>query len=727
MDVDKWTLEDIIDACSSNPTKKRKLLIPKFQRRRVWTQEKEDELIETLKLGNISIGVLQLWKIGSDDGYEKYLLVDGLHRSSTLTKYYDDPFSFGKTKKAVLEIINEIAKSFQTYKREDIESCCFKWFNKKMLGTYEEFVESKDYAHKYDELKEIIKIVADKKDKEPMIKYIMEKTKELSKVMNISKSKIPVILNAGNLNDLAVLFKRINQNGTPLSLCDVLAAVWINTKIKIQNQEIVDCISDHYKDLKQENNNMDIYMINDDKTFTVYEYMIGLKRYLLKKYENTFLNLIKDKEFIFKLVSCCYYEDIGKKSIEKLNTTLIGENLTDLEKNLEWSIEFISKTFDKITIHEKKLIIKEVPIYIAMITLAFNEKKRISKKEKYYSNLFVINMINDKLSDRNFNTKIIKSVVTEKRYLNKIYKAELIEKMNRFVSDSVKLFGKNDRQISTTTKIILTSLNNIYNEPDIEVKFGNIITKKIILDKDKKSTLPLNCIGNVCLYTIGEHDRKTTQTILNYLHNEGVSDNDIEETIMFMDNEPKFDNILLNTSDFEKTKYLDFVKFRGKKIKEKLLEAFKENMKDDSDDEDSNDTNSDADDDKSDDSDNDSSDHSDHSDDETDNDQNNSSDDSDKSESNSKSKSNGKSNGKANGKLKDKLNNKSDLKKDKSKNNHKKNNSYDSDDEKLTKKSKKNKTNYTNSSNDDQSENSEDDKPKKIIKKNNNRTSIKIE
>lgn len=592
MNVDAWTLSDITDACSLKPEKKRKLQIPKFQRRRVWTPDKEDELIETLKSGNISIGVLQLWKIGAIGKLDNYLLVDGLHRTSTLTKYYNDPFTFGRSKKLITEIVKSIVDKYQTYKTEDIEICCAKWFNKEMLGTYEEFADSEDYTKKIKELKEFVQTVSDKKDKDSMAQFIMDKTKELAKNMNISKSIIPVILNTGTLDDLAILFKRINQNGTPLSLCDVLAAVWINSKIKIKNKEIIECIADHYKDLKQENNNMDIYMINDDdKTFTVYEYMIGLKRYLAKKYEDTFFGLIKDKEFIFKLVACCYYEDTGKKSIEKLNTTLVNEDLTELEQKLEWAIKFISKTFDKIVIFDKKLIVREVPIFLAMLSLVFGNKNKISKREDYYSDMFIVNILSDKLSDTNFNTKIIKLVVAEERYMKKIYKAEFIEKINRYITEGTKLFGKNDRAPSSTTKIILTVLNKIHNEPDIEVKFGNIIPKKTIVEKDKKLTQPINCLGNVCLYNIGERDRKPTQTIVNYLNGNDVSDTDIEDTVTFMNGETKYDDILMKTSDFDKTKYHDFLKFRGKKIKELLLDAYKANMKDDSDDESDSDSN----------------------------------------------------------------------------------------------------------------------------------------
>lgn len=683
MEVKGFTINEIIDACRQKPEGNKKLQIPNFQRRRVWDFNKEDELIDTLKSTTISIGALNIWKIGSLNEIDNYLLVDGLHRVTTLTKYYDDPFCFQRTKKLILNIIKDTVDAYQTYKAEDIDTCCKKWFSKEMLGDYSDFIESKGYAEKKDELREIVKTIADKKDKDSMTKFIMDKTKELVKNMDISKSIIPVILNVGTIDDLALLFKRINQNGSPLSLCDVLAAVWINSKIKIQNTEIVECISDHYKDLKHENNNMEIYMIGDEKTYNIYEYMIGLKRYLLKKYENTFLGLIKDKEFIFKLVACCYYEDVTKKSIEKLNTTLIGENLNELEKKLEFAIQFVSNTFDKIVIFDKNLLIKEIPIYIALITLSFNNMHKILKREKYYSDLFVINLLNDKLSDTTFNMKIIKLVVTNKKYMNKIYKAEFIEKMNRFISDGSKFFGKHDLKPTVATKIILQIIQH-FNNPEYDSKFGNIIPKKVILGKSDKIDQCVNCIGNVCLYPIFDPDRKPTQTIVNYLETHNFDDNAIETNITFLDGESKFDNILTKSNDFDKNKYKEFTKFRAKKIKEILLNIYKDNMKDDSDDDESDS-----------DSDNNSDNNSD--DDSNDDDSDTDDDDSDSDVSEHKSKH-------SNSSIK---NNKIDT-------------DEEDDDDELPKKKKSTKSN--NSNNSDSKENS-----KKIIKNIGNRTSIKIE
>ena len=53
MDIEKWNIEDLVDACSLKPIGNKKIKIPTIQRRRAWTQNQESELIETLKLNKI--------------------------------------------------------------------------------------------------------------------------------------------------------------------------------------------------------------------------------------------------------------------------------------------------------------------------------------------------------------------------------------------------------------------------------------------------------------------------------------------------------------------------------------------------------------------------------------------------------------------------------------------------------------------------------------------------
>ena len=61
-----------------------KIEIPKFQRGLVWNKTKKREFIKTLKAG-LPIGVLLLSKKG-----DKYLIVDGLQRFTTMKEYTKD-------------------------------------------------------------------------------------------------------------------------------------------------------------------------------------------------------------------------------------------------------------------------------------------------------------------------------------------------------------------------------------------------------------------------------------------------------------------------------------------------------------------------------------------------------------------------------------------------------------------------------------------------------------
>lgn len=596
MQTKELTFNEIIDASSSQPEKNIKFEVPKFQRRRVWKPDQEDELIDTLKIGNISIGVIQLWKIGIVDKKEKYLLVDGLHRISTICKYYENPFSFGRSKRLINEIILSMNEKYgKTYAPDVINKCCSEWLNKDVLGNYQEFVEDKLFNDEIDKLKDIVgSHIVDKKGKEEFYKTLLEKTRSLVKNISITDSKIPAILNTGEYKDLTMLFKRINQNGTPLSLNDVLAAIWSNTPVKIKNKEIITCIMENYAEMKQENNNMDIYE-DGNKTFNASEYVTGLKRWLGKKFSGTFFGYIKDKEFVLKILSCCEFEDITKKSIQKLDSVLVEMDLSNLEKYLVWSIEYISSVFDKILIKEGKLLITEVPIYVSLITLAYKNRSIIKKNKEKYSMLFVLNMLNDKVSGVSYNARTIDSVVKQKKFMYKIHKGEFIEKLTNYSSDTIKLFGKYDK-LTPLTKLILSIIlstlkfdedNDDDDDKKKDLRFANIIAKKVVMDynKDKKSRLSINNLGNICLFPVGDNNRKPTQSIYNYLTVEKRSVNYIDKNIIFLGGEDKFDELLAKAEEFGKKEYIEFLKLRCTNIKNLLVNYFKDYLKADDDEE----------------------------------------------------------------------------------------------------------------------------------------------
>ena len=67
---------------------KDRIEIPKFQRGLVWSKTKKKEFIKTLKAG-LPIGVLLVSEKG-----DKYLVIDGLQRFTTMKDYARDYFSY---------------------------------------------------------------------------------------------------------------------------------------------------------------------------------------------------------------------------------------------------------------------------------------------------------------------------------------------------------------------------------------------------------------------------------------------------------------------------------------------------------------------------------------------------------------------------------------------------------------------------------------------------------
>lgn len=582
MDIQKWNIEALIDACSEYPKGNKKLIIPKFQRRREWKKEQEDELIETMKLNNISIGALQLFHLDNIKKMDKYLLVDGLHRCSTLTKYYNNPFEFGTTKTSIANITKELQEKYgKTYGKNELEKMCNTWMCVEMLGKYDEFVVEKTFVEKFDEIKAHVKCFVDKNDVDNISKLLLAKTKELAKEVDISKTSIPIILNTGDMKHLATLFKRLNQNGTPLKPCDILAAKWYDAKkIEIRNVYVVEEIKNHYKELKSENNNMEIYVDDDGKLFGAYEYIVGLKRYIFKKYtDETFINKITDKEIMFKILACCFYGDISKKSIEKLKDKLSTEKLSDVEEKLDWAISFIVDVFDEVVTlkceKKTKLLVKDVPFYVAMIALAFKSRSRLEKNADLYKGLFRMNLLSDKLADTSFNAKIIRSIIEDKKYMNFVDKKEFEERINKFIVENNKQHGKRDK-LSNVSLLVLSMLN----EDNENVDVCNIVEKKVLkkLMESEDESLSMNGLGNMCVYPLNEEKRKPSQNVYTYLSSSGISDDSIYKNYMFVEENPDNDDIIIKQEIIPKY-YNDFLKKRTSKIKQMISDKYKKCFK----------------------------------------------------------------------------------------------------------------------------------------------------
>ena len=211
MDIEKWNIENLVDACLPMPLGNKKMKIPSVQRLRAWTKDQENELIETLKLNKISIGTFQVYKLDSTGKKDTYLLADGLNRTTTLVNYFNNPLSFEIAKNTINKIKTELIEKYKkSHEESTIETLCLKWFDIKILGNYKDFVMERTFNEKTDELMELVTKFTDKKDKDNIYKFLLTRTKDLCKELDISKSVICIVVN-DDITTLPLLFRRINQ------------------------------------------------------------------------------------------------------------------------------------------------------------------------------------------------------------------------------------------------------------------------------------------------------------------------------------------------------------------------------------------------------------------------------------------------------------------------------------------------------------------------------------
>ena len=357
--VDKWFIEDIIDTVSKTPKKKKRIVIPKFQRKRVWNETKENDLIDSIQK-NFPVSNLTLYKVCTRKDIDEYILIDGLQRTITLLKYVNNPLSFSLIQKKIKNIVFQGTKKFDRYSLNNITHIFEKWFSIEYLKSYV-FIVKKEYAKKVvtlknlitDILKEEIKVRV-KNDVDSIVEYILEKTNDLSNFINISTHMIPITIIHCDENDLYKVYERLNTSGTPLKKFEVLAATWFkhSKNIKILSKNIVDNIDEYYNKELKHTDDFDLHIHDEDKIgfnkmYNCFEYIIGLHKFLAKKSMLLLNKYGNDYEFTFKLIST-----INSKSMNLFDSipTFIEsiENYKTFETNIAKSVVFCDNVFKDI-------------------------------------------------------------------------------------------------------------------------------------------------------------------------------------------------------------------------------------------------------------------------------------------------------------------------------------------------------------------------------------------
>lgn len=285
---------------------KNKIEIPRFQRGLRWSLEKKKAFIKTLKLG-LPVGTLLLYPIEGEK--EKYLIVDGLQRYTTMLQYTKDYYMYVEQ--------DEFSDS-------DLMSIILS--SKDAKDIYDKF-QPKDQVRVLDKMREIIAAniksrkaddnfflitnrttdslcreisILPKEDSLQISNAVYKIIEQNDKNATIDDIEIPLIIFKGEKSELADIFQKLNQEGVKLSKYEVFAATWQNHFVTVKNDpEFVNYVVKKYETAESEAQ-LEVADYDSDEMkktgeLTIFEYAFALGKALKKNCKMLFPS-VKDGE-----------------------------------------------------------------------------------------------------------------------------------------------------------------------------------------------------------------------------------------------------------------------------------------------------------------------------------------------------------------------------------------------------------------------------------------------
>lgn len=274
---------------------KDKIDIPKFQRGLVWSKTKKVAFIRSLKAG-LPIGVLLLSKKG-----DKYLIVDGLQRFTTMNEYAKDFFSYiDKSEISDSDLMSIVLSSEDARNIFDgyIVSARNLQFEQMRTIIANQISEGQDkdlFQISLDTASELCKKISAFPDKD--LTKIQGATyrivNRIDSEAKIDDIEIPLIVFTGEDSELADIFQKLNQEGVKLSKYDVFAATWSNRTVVVNNDPaFIDFIIKKYETAKKESD-LEIEAYDPDEMkrtgeLTVFEYVFAVGKALMDRCKKLF-------------------------------------------------------------------------------------------------------------------------------------------------------------------------------------------------------------------------------------------------------------------------------------------------------------------------------------------------------------------------------------------------------------------------------------------------------
>lgn len=346
---ESWSLQELSDALQDMHKGNKRIVVPMFQRGKRWDAEREHTFVDSLKKG-YPVGTMLFYE-KLEDGQPTYILVDGLQRSNCIRKYINNPTDFINANSISAESYIQILSAMSLDPDTDMSDI------KLILSDFIKSQRKLKNLQYYKVAKTIVDTYkADFSSIEQVIEIIGDIFKERQDLYDrIAGSIIPVLVYSGEETNLPEIFDRINSRGIALDQYEIYAAAWpINEKFVTDNSNIIEHVIKKYDVLANDGYIMHGYnreQMRSTKMVNAFEYLFGLSRFLVGKYEILRFNINIDDDTVnplaFELVNACLNDSNKMPFLYQKFTASTDVNL--FEKALLNAVEFVEKAVSPIT------------------------------------------------------------------------------------------------------------------------------------------------------------------------------------------------------------------------------------------------------------------------------------------------------------------------------------------------------------------------------------------
>jgi len=533
------------------------------------------------------------------------ILVDGLQRGNSIKKYMNNPTEFFYDDSISDEFCEKISEQIKKTNEKDYT---------KIRSLLTAFIKEQK-AFKNLQYYNIAKQITDEFDAgyEPigsMIDIITSFFEERQDLYDkIAGTVIPVIVYTGEESNLLDIFDRINSKGTPLDQYEVYAAAWpVNEKYTISNTDIIQHIVRKYDTFVEDGYFIHGYSREEMRTkkqVNAFEYLFGLGKYLVDKYEILGFNknLADDtvNPLAFELVNACLND---ADRIRVLYKNLHTINLDELECAIYKAIDFVNDAISVVTkfkgnsrnthkiFHSKYLVLsmisttfKEMFVHGDYIDFSETWASRKNTVAKNLVQYYVYDIITNYWSEGG--TGKIHAAAKPNRYMNAISSRAWMVALGGFFEKS--MLRSETKKVANPKSEEFVVLNCIYLKTftamdqlsidrfDVEHISPKEQMRKLI-ESCNGDGLPISCIANLCYlpeYVNRSKKDKNFYQDKKYLLNVKLSD--VESKYSFTESEDLewMDVPYEKPEDFEVLKeyYVEYCTKRFDKIKHLFCES----------------------------------------------------------------------------------------------------------------------------------------------------------